>query len=220
MLVFLDIKTTGFEFEDRICAASTLDQENYVYELVNDGKKIKPEAAASHHISNQMIKTATSFTDTKIYNCLKELSSEDILVVHDYEFVSKILQNYDLSVYAQVIDTKRVSKHLMSDLERFDLQYLRYELQLMQNNELQYKPLEDVYVLQSLFRYLLEMCDQEKMFSLSFSHVLLEKLSFGKYSGRFVEEIVQEDPNYLQWMLSLENLDSDLRYTIEYYLQG
>lgn len=220
MLVFLDLKTTGNEQDEKVCAISILSGDDYFFDLVNDGKKIAPESSAVHHISNDMIKDKVHFTDTKSYAFLQELSENDILVVHDYQFVNTILGSYNLHVSAKIIDTKRVVKHTISDIERFDLQYLRYELQLLGTLEAVYKPLEDVVVIKSLFEYLLQSVTKEEMFNFSFEHVLLQKFNFGKYNGRYIEEIVGIDPQYLHWMLSLDSLDADLRYTIEYYLQG
>lgn len=220
MLVFIDIKTTGNDAEDKLCAISVLSGDEYFSDLVNEGRKVAPEASAVHHIGNVMLKDSPPFSKTKSYKFLQELNDEDIVVFHDYDYVFSIFQQYGLTMQAKIIDTKRITKHLISDIERFDLQYLRYELQLLENPELVYKPLEDVNVIKSLFEYLLQSVTQEKMFDLSFQNVLLEKFSFGKYSGRYIEEIVQNDPQYLHWMLSLENLDADLRYTIEYYLEG
>ena len=220
MLVFLDLKATGFEADDTICAVSLLQDGELITELVNENKKISPEASAVHHISNKMIKNKQEFKETRSAEILQNLDDEDLLVLHDYEFVFMLLNQQDINIHAQVIDTKRLTKHTISDLARFDLQYLRYELQLLEEKEVLHKPLEDVVVIRSLFDYHAQSLSQEEMCRLSFEHVLLEKLSFGKYSGRYIEDIVQNDPQYLQWILSLENLDADLRYTIEYYLQG
>jgi len=51
--------------------------------------------------------------------------------------------------------------------------------------------------------------------------VLIQKLDFGKYSGRYIEEITMCDRGYLEWMLSnIADLDEDLRYSIERYLSS
>jgi hypothetical protein len=219
MLVFLDYKMTGYELGDTLCFMATLVEEKISTEFINENKKIMPEASAQHHISNAMIKSAGGFADSKILQFLQSLSIEDILVVHDYEVLQRVLARYDLRVYAGIIDTKRVVKHKIEEINRFDLQYLRYELGLYEDENLCYKPDEDIYVVKSLFEYLLEISSQEKMLELSFEPVLLKKINFGKYNGRYVEEIAMSDPRYLEWMLSLETLDGDLRFTIEYYLQ-
>ncbi|WP_304546466.1 3'-5' exonuclease [Sulfurimonas microaerophilic] len=220
MLVFLEFKTTGYEKEDKICAMSVLSADDYFSELINDGKKIIPELSALHHIGNTALKDKPPFLESKSYQFLQELNEDDTVVVHDYDFVFSLLDSYGVQLKSKIIDTKKVTKHTISDIQRFDLQFLRYELQLSEEKEVVYKPLEDVYVLKSLFQYLLQSVSEEEMLNLSFENVLLEKFSFGKYNGRYIEEIVQNDPQYLQWLLTLDTLDADLRYTIEYYLQG
>jgi DNA polymerase-3 subunit epsilon/exodeoxyribonuclease X len=66
--------------------------------------------------------------------------------------------------------------------------------------------------------YLLELSNIQEMIRLSLKPVLLQKFEFGKYAGRYIEEISLSDKNYLNWMLNNLNLDEDLRYTLEYYL--
>lgn len=64
------------------------------------------------------------------------------------------------------------------------------------------------------------MADDEKLQELSSHPVLIQKLSFGKYKGRFIEEIAMNDGAYLSWVLSsVESLDEDMRYSIEYYMK-
>ncbi|MBA1438302.1 MAG: 3'-5' exonuclease [Epsilonproteobacteria bacterium] len=219
MLVFLEYKTTGFEPEDTFCLVSFLVDGNFSSEFVKSTKKIAPEVSAQHHISNLMLKNQKEFTKTSAYKLLEGLCVEDILVVHDYELLQKLLERYQIRVQAGVIDTKRVTKHQIQEIARYDLSYLRYELALDLQKEICYNPSKDVYVLQSLYEYLLELCDEQTMLKLSFEPVLLQKIGFGKYAKRYVEEIAIHDPQYLRWMLSLPTLDEDMRYTIEYYLQ-
>jgi len=48
----------------------------------------------------------------------------------------------------------------------------------------------------------------------------MQKFNFGKYEGRYIEEISICDRGYLEWMLmNILDLDEDLRYSINYYLE-
>ena len=59
------------------------------------------------------------------------------------------------------------------------------------------------------------------MEELSFKHVLLQKIEFGKYAGKYLQDIAINDRSYLEWMLSnMLDLDEDLRYSIIYNLEG
>ena len=80
---------------------------------------------------------------------------------------------------------------------------------------------DDALVVKMLFNYHLESVTREDMCELTFKNVLLQKFEFGKYAGRYIEEISMSDRGYLEWMLeNIMDLDEDLRYSIDYYLRG
>ena len=69
-----------------------------------------------------------------------------------------------------------------------------------------------------LHTYLNDIADDEKLKELSTQPILIQKLNFGKYKGRFIEEIAMNDRAYLIWVLnSVDTLDVDMRYSIENY---
>ncbi len=227
MLIFLDFETTGLEYEDKIVSSAILveDEENSFvkYELVNEGKKIPPKASSIHHITTQMIKDKPPFKESEIYKFLKQNNKKDTTIVaHNAKFDLDKLLACGIDFKGKVIDTLRVTKHLIPECEFFSLQFLRYELQLYKKelgeNIVAHNSLGDVKVLKNLYDYLLEIADNKTMCELSQKKVLQQKLDFGKYSGKYIEEIMMSDSSYLAWMLSIEDLDEDLRYSIEYYL--
>jgi len=238
MLIFLDLETSGMEKEDRICSLGVLlfENEKFVtkeYGIVNEGKKIAPSASAQHNITDEMITDKPSFKESSIYKLLESHNNfETTLIVHNQFFILEKLEHSGLKWHGKIIDTQRVVKHLVPDLESFALEFLRYELKLYRKEEplkelcgikdalIAHHALSDVLVIKLLFDYLADEKDMEAMYNLSFESVLLEKFPFGKYSGRYIEEIAMNERSYLQWMLSLQNLDDDLRYSLEYYLKG
>ena len=226
MLIFLDIETTGFEQEDKICSVGIVygdTEEQTIYSLVNEGKKIPSSASALHNITNEMIADKKPFVESEAYAFLERFNDEEnSLIVHNKDFVLEFLMRAGLKWRGKIIDTQRVVKHLISECENFALEFLRYELKLYKQepNLITHHALSDARLIKLLFEYLKEECNVERMYDLSFESVLLEKFPFGKYAGRYIEEIAMNDRNYLEWMLSLENLDDDLRYSLEYYLKG
>ena len=238
MLIFLDIETTGYEREDKICSLGMLvfEKDGCVrsrYELVNEGKKIPPSASALHNITNEMIAKKVPLRESEIFRFLQESNSEEnSLVIHNAAFVLEMLSAAGLIWHGKIIDTLKVVKHLIAECEMFTLEFLRYELKLYRDEEkieqacgikdalIAHHALSDAVIIKLLFDYLSQYADLEKMNALSFENVLLEKFSFGKYSGRYIEDIAMNDRGYLLWMLGLENLDDDLRYSIEYYLSN
>jgi len=237
-LIFLDIETTGFEKEDKICSLGVLGFNDTccmksAFELVNEGKKIPAKASSLHNITNEMIAKKPPLRESTLFAFLQECNKEEnTLVLHNAPFVLGMLESVGFIWQGKIIDTHKVVKHLIAECELFTLEFLRYELKLYQNEAalkercgikdalIAHHALSDAAVIKLLFDYLLEYADIEKMHALSFENVLLEKFPFGKYSGRYIEDIAINDRGYLLWMLGVENLDEDLRYSIEYYLQG
>ena len=238
MLIFIDVETTGLESDDKICSIALIivDEKDvsYKYELVNEGKKIHPQASSIHHITNEMIKNKPLFKESEIYKFIQENNSEkNTLIAHNIKFDLEKLSSAGLAWKGDVIDTLRVTKHLIPECEFFSLQVLRYELKLYKDEEEEimalgikdalfaHNALSDALVVKLLFNSLEELASVDKMKELSFKNVLIQKFDFGKYSGKYIEEIAMNDRGYLEWMLhSVTDLDEDLRYSVQHYLAG
>ena len=223
MNIFFDIDTSGLELQDRICAMGIYAQEIALYELVDPEKKISPHASAHHHITNEMVQQSPFFPNTQGYSFLMQHNTQsNTLIVTQSTFVNSMLLKEKFLFQGEMIALLRVVKHLIPECEAFTLQYLRYELQLYkeETGAVPLNALGDCYVLELLYRYLLTMVSHEEMIRLSKECVLLQKFSFGKYKDRYIEEIASLDQGYLRWMLTLDDLDEDLSYSVQYYLKG
>ena len=228
MLIFLDVETTGLEIDDKICSVGIVAlKDNELiekYELVNELKKIPPKASSIHHITNEMIADKKRFKGGEIYHFLELHNNIDTTIVaHNVKFDLDKLLSGGLVWNGGVIDTLRVTKHLIPECEYFSLQFLRYELKLYKNEQRQlyaHHALDDAHVTKNLYEYLLDFVTEERMQALSFEPVLLQKMNFGKFSGRYIEDIALNERGYLEWVLAnIVDLDEDLRYSITYFLQ-
>ncbi len=231
MLIFFDTETTGVETSDRICAVGMVQENSPYYELIHPGRKIPPAASAIHQITNEMLKDVPVFADSNSYRRLKELNEEsNVLISHNAPFDIAMLIKEGVQWKGEIIDTLKCAKALMDDLDGYSLQFLRYELRLYREEEeffasfgvgiTPHHPLSDALHVKMLYAYLLDLADHEKLVEISQSHVLLNRLPFGKYAKRRIEEIALKDPGYLKWMLeSLVDMDEDLRYSIEHFLR-
>ncbi len=233
MLIFLDLETTGVSAEDFICSVALLHEKTCLHSFVNEAKKISSEASSKHNITNEMIASAPIFKKSEIAQYLEQYNKQEYtLIVHNLPFIMEKLQMSSFVWQGDVIDTKRVIRHLMQECDYFSLEYLRYELKLYKNEPKIFqdygikdaictqKALQDVVVIKSLYQYLLDYASLEKMKSLSFEPVLIEKLPFGKYKGHYIEEVFLEDRAYLVWLLQNSvSLDEDLEYSLQYYLE-
>ena len=219
-MVFLDIETTGITTDDRICACGVIYEELHQYELCNNGRKITPMSSSVHHITNEMVADKKPFEQTKTYALLQQWNDDgEIFVFHNGDFTLSMLSSHNFFPQ-KFIDTKRVAQHLIEDCESYSLGFLRYECKLYQKEAQEVAPtaLGDAYVVQLLFEYLKELVSVEKMCQLSVEPVILQKFSFGKYKGSYIEEVMHNDRGYIEWLLNQEDLYEDLRYSLEYYL--
>jgi len=232
MLIFLDLETTGLNPEDKICSIAVLYENKFQYELINEGKKIPSEASAIHHLTNEDIKEKRPFVKSEIYRFLEENNSqENTLIAHNIKFDLEKLSSHGVIWRGDIIDTLKVTKHLIPECELFSLQFLRYELKLYKQESSEkeqygikdalsaHNALSDALVCKLLFDNLRDLSDEERMKELSFKNVLLEKLNFGKYKGRYIEDICINDSGYAHWLLN-SDVDEDMKYSINYYLQG
>ncbi|MDA7817790.1 exonuclease domain-containing protein [Sulfurimonas sp.] len=225
MLIFLDIETTGLEDIDKICSIGIVYKDNdktqELYECINEGKKISAKASSVNHITNEMLKGKPLLKESEAYKFLKEHNkSGTTFVVHDFSFISKMFSTCNFVFKADVVDTKRCTKHLIRECEEYSLNFLRYELKLYKElQEYRNTSLFDAQNVRLLYNYLLDMQNNDELVDLSSKNVLLEKFDFGKYNGKYIEDVAINDRGYLEWMLhNLMDLDDDFRYSIEYYL--
>ncbi len=233
---YIDAETTGLEKKDRICALGMIEEEGEtvrtLYSLIRPPKRIPPEAMAVHHITNEAVQDAPPYEASDTARRLSELNRpETILVGHNLAFDLQMLAKEGLTWQGGMIDTLKCVKHLIGgEIDRFSLQFLRYELRLYREEAAQaqalgigirpHHALSDALHTRLLHRYLNEMADDETLMRLTTEQALVHKLTFGKYAGRYIEDIARRDPRYLEWMQnSLSDMDEDLRYSIDYYLK-
>jgi DNA polymerase-3 subunit epsilon/exodeoxyribonuclease X len=235
MLIYFDLETTGLEKNDRICSMGCIAVDgasrNIYSELIKPPKKIRPEAMAVHHITNETVAGSPAFKESAFVQWLEEQNcTENILVSHNIEFDLKMLEKEGFVWQGGIVDTLKCTKHLIAEIDRFSLQYLRYELGLYKSEAKEadvldltlqaHSVLSDALHVMLLHRYLNDMADDEKLMELTLECALVRKLNFGKYNGRYIEEIAMQDRGYLEWMLSsMFDLDSDMRHSVKYYLK-
>ncbi|PHS58185.1 MAG: DNA polymerase III subunit epsilon [Sulfurimonas sp.] len=229
MIIFLDTETTGLEDKDKIVSIALVivnnDKTKNIYELINDGKKIPALASSINHISNEMIKGKCKIVESEAYKFLQKNNLESTTIIgHNVKFDLEKLSLSGFDFIGNIIDTLRVTKHLIPECDIYSLQFLRYELRLYKlekETRSAHHALDDAVLVKRLYEYLLDISNKEEMIKLSFKKVLMQKFAFGKYNGRYIEDISVCDRGYLEWMCNnIVDLDEDLRYSVNYYLSG
>jgi len=242
--IILDTETTGTDEEDRVIqlgymvlGAKEIEVHN---EFCSTDIPIKFGAMEVHGIIPDMLEGKPECVQTQAYKRLLELNTaENYLIIHNAPFDIKMLEKEGFETKMKVIDTLRVARHVMPDEEAHRLQYFRYKMELYKEEQKEadalgievkaHDAIGDVLVLKLFLSQLKKIVQEkfpnenpvEKMVDLTNTPILVTAFRFGKHKGKTLQEVAREDAGYLRWMLkSMDNLDDDLRYSINYYLEA
>lgn len=237
-LIFLDAETTGKDPADRLCQIAFKFEGEEFEALFKPPVPIQIEAMSISHITNKMVADKETFIGSEMQKKLAGIfAKEAILVAHNAQFDVEMLKKENIEVN-RVIDTLKVAHHLDKEakIPRYNLQYLRYFLDLDLDNIVPHNALGDVRVLEKIFerlfqKMLADFKDEQavivEMLEISSKPIIMKKFPFGKYKGSKVIDIAKTDPGYLKWLLGKkieareqgEKNDENWIYTLEYYLK-
>ena len=236
--IILDTETTGTGETDRVIQLGYIvlgEKEIEVYnEFFSSDIPISFGAMEVHGITPDLLEGKSTCKDSESYKRLQELNVNDnYIIIHNAPFDLGMLEKEGFNTQMKVIDTLRVAKHILPDEEAHRLQYFRYKMELYKEEEKEaaalgvvvkaHDAIGDVLILKLLLSRLKdEVALQfpgenpvEKMVDLTATPILVKNFRFGKHKGKSLEEVAREDSGYLRWMLSsMENLDDDMRYSI------
>jgi len=214
----IDTETCGLD--GGIVEIATVDVVNGeivqpMSDLVSPDRPISTEAMAIHHITEEMVEGKP-----RIATVIRKYHGSPYYVAHNASFDRGVLPE----MHGQWICTLKLARALYPNI-RYSNQYLRYALKLdvtVPDGLYPHRALYDCYVTAALLQRIIKDSgwSAEKMVEISNSPTLLRTLKFGKYRGQKIEEIAQQDPEYLQWMLkSIKDLSGDMRYSLEHFLE-
>lgn len=238
--VLLDTETTGAGEEDRIIQLGYMVLDGKRVDVYNDlcsaPLPIGYGAMEVHGITPEMIEGKPPCSETKAFKTLCELNTpENVLIIHNAPFDLGMLAKENFTSKMRLIDTLRCARHLFDEEEAHRLQYFRYRLGLYKIEQAEadalgievkaHDAIGDVLVLKLFLTELRKRLQErfegvnpiDKMVELTQTPVFYTRpLKFGKYKGKTLQEIAQNDKGYLSWMLgNMESLDEDMRYSIE-----
>lgn len=236
--IILDTETTGASEQDRIIqlgyivlGAKEVEVHN---EFCSSSVPISFGAMEVHGITPDIIEGKPTCQEMLSYKRLLQLNTPDnYLIIHNAPFDIGMLEKEGFKTQMQVIDTLRIAKHILPDEEAHRLQYFRYKMGLYKEEQKEadalgievkaHDAIGDVLVLKLLLSKLRQEVQKqfphdnpvEKMVDLTNTPILIKTFKFGKYKGKTLQEVATSDAGYLRWMLSsMENLDEDLKYSI------
>lgn len=237
-LIFLDTETTGLTGEDRLCQLAYTFQGKEFEALFKPPLPISIDAMAVTHITNRMVENQEPFEASQAKaELIRILGEGNILVAHNARFDVEMLRRDGVEV-PQYIDTFKVAYALdeNGEIPRYALQYLRYYFDLEVSEATAHSALGDVRVLVALYEFLFAkmfvvMQDEakviEEMLTLSAKPIMFRMFTFGKYNGRTIQEVANEDQGYIAWLLNQkimnrengEDDDENWIYTLDHYLK-
>jgi exodeoxyribonuclease X len=233
-IIFFDTETTGNTEKDFLCQIAYKTGDENFTGLYKPPIKIPPEASAVHHITNKHLESKPSFQDSGDAEKIKKLfeDKDSVVVAHNAPFDLVMMKKEGIEP-KNFICTLRVVRHLDKDekIEKYNLQYLRYLLDLDVEAQA-HDAMGDVIVLEKLFDRLKKKIKEtdnlteteaiEKMIEISSHPSLLRTFKFGKHNGKKIEEVMQTDRGYLEWLLAQklngDGIDEDWIYTLKRYL--
>ncbi len=240
--ILFDTETTGNQEEDRIIQIGALVVHNKrdieVYdELCTTTQPIKIEAMAVHNITPDQLEGKPPYQETRFATMITQYNlPENYLIAHNIAFDLGMLEKEGFESHYTPIDTLQCAMHLLPEMPKHSLQYLRYALGLYQSEAEEAQKLDitikahdaigDVLVMKLLLSKLVERTKEaypginpmQKMAHLTQTPVLIQTFKFGKYKDQTIEEVAREDLGYLKWMRHNLDLDENMRYTLDYYL--
>ncbi len=240
--IILDTETTGTDELARVIQLGYMVLGGKELEVHNEfcscDTEIKYPAMEVHGITPEMIEGKPACTELPSYKRLLELNTPDnYMIIHNAPFDIGMLQKEGFVLQMQLIDTLRVAKHIFDDEEAHRLQYFRYKMGLYKQEKKEadalgievkaHDAIGDVLVLKLFLTELRKAVQEkfpnenpvEKMVALTKEPILVKTFRFGKYRGKTLQEVASQDAAYLRWMLTgMENLDEDMKYSINYYL--
>jgi exodeoxyribonuclease X len=245
-LIFLDTETTGLGTDDRLVqvACRFKNTELEFNQLFNPMRPISFEAMSVSHITNEDVEERELFRESALWTRLDEaFKGGAVLVAHNAPFDTEMLKREGLEP-TMMPDTQRLARHLF-EVDRYNLQYLRYALGLYKNLDpekaVAHDAWGDVLVLEQLFGALVaryyelnfegeqefkHQAIMEDLLRLSTEPVMLKALSFGKYNGVPLSDLVRRDQDYLDWLYHSErkkepaDQNKDLLFTLKNLLHG
>ena len=242
--VLFDTETTGNQEQDRIIQVGAMivhskDEIEVLDELCMAPVPISIEAMEVHNITPDLIADKGLYDETNFALKVQQFNQkENYLIAHNISFDLAMLEKEGFQNNYTLIDTLRCAKHLLPDSPNHRLQYLRYALELYQIEKEEAQKLNitikahdaigDVLVMKLLLSKLVRLTQEnytgvnpmQKLAELTQTPVMMKTFKFGKYKDREIAEIVNADRGYINWMRDNLELDEDMQFTLDHYLNA
>lgn len=219
-LIVLDTETSGFKQPAGVCECafieldpSSLEEIGRVHSLIDPEVDIQPSASGVHGITNDMVGDQPTLQEWFEIVLENPFEGEDVLMVahnsaYDHPFVAPYLGN------SRQLCTLRLSRIALPDADDHKLSTLKYTYGLGDKGSRSHGALADVLDCCDLLRVIAGKLntDIEGLIDIHDAPRMVDKMPFGKHKGVKLTDVPK---SYFQWLLKQDNVDSDLRQSIE-----
>jgi len=208
--IYYDTETTGIKPDrDRIIEIAAYDPVRHLHfeKFINPGCPIPAEATAIHHITDEMVASASSFGQVA-QEFMEFCEGDVVLIAHnndsfDVHFLRNEYERHALQMPAwKFLDSLKWARRYRPDLPRHTLQFLREIYGIAANNA--HRALDDVLVLYALFSALMDDLSIEEVYQLLNHPRAIQHMPFGKYQGKPLNQVPH---SYVQWLASTGAFD-------------
>jgi DNA polymerase-3 subunit epsilon len=208
--IYYDTETTGVKpGKDRIVEIAAFDPlENRKFcTFVNPECPIPPEASAITHITDDMVQDAPKIKEA-LAAFMDFCQGDVVLVAHNNDSFDKPMLEGEFKRAGEIMpslafaDSLKWARKYRPDLPKHSLQVLR-EVYGIEANQA-HRALDDVIVLEKLFRFMIDDLPCEKVLELLSQTQAVNRMPFGKYAGKLLGEVPKD---YVAWLAKNQVFD-------------
>lgn len=239
--IILDTETTGKDYKTaEIIESGFVIRENREWVIFQELHKpvameIPATVQAICYITNQMVKDASVFVDSKeTFQLVMDGFSNGYAVGHNYFYDMKVLQNHGINLPKTSICTWRMAKKLFNsipEIEETNLPYLRFALELDVPIDVHcHRAGNDSFITAKLLEVFVDLMESQGLIDTNQPYgpqvqawadapIIYERMPFGKHKGELMTSVPQ---SYWQWGMKntdwfnedADNFDPDLAASI------
>lgn len=223
-IVLADVETTGVRVADKICELAWIHVDENLEILDQDSALINPEmhipsgASAVNGITDMMVVNAPTI-DEYIANVGNPFMFSDLVfIAHNAPFDQRFLKKHIHSDATQLC-TLRLARHLFPNADSHKQAALAIALGIEVDRSSVHSAGGDLSILLQLLRIICNEaeCGIEGLIKLDAELRLDPVVPFGKHKGATVSKLPTD---YARWMLTLPDLDDELKGAITKRLKG
>lgn len=219
-----DTETTGAGTEDRACEVAWYELDDNLQIIDEQHSRIDPErpisagASGVHGITNADVAdcpTLSEFFGVVLGGTYFQPDDAVTLIAHNAAFDVRYLAPH--MPIKSTICTLRLARRVWPSAENHKLATLMYEMNLKKGDSHSAKG--DVLTTYDLLCRIVQETGKTlaELEAESLAPLWVEKMPFGKHRGTSLRVL---NSGYVKWLLALDNLDRDMRWSLEQVQKG